>query len=226
MYGSELERGDLKHRAVLFDLDGTLLNTLQDVADAVNYGLAGLHFPLHPIAAYKTFIGEGRDVLVRRAMPTENRDDTTIQKVLEKVNAYYAIHWADNTVPYPGVPELLNTLTAKDIKITVLSNKADDLTNICVTKLLSRWRFSLVAGSKPSVPNKPDPTSALLIAKALEIKPAEFIYLGDSDIDMKTANGAGMYALGAGWGFRSAAELQNAGAKVVLKHPGELLQYL
>lgn len=216
----------MKYRAVLFDLDGTLLNTLQDVADAVNYGLASLHFPLHPIAAYKTFIGEGRDVLVRRALPAENRDDVTIQKVLERVNAYYAIHWADNTAPYAGIPELLNTLTAKGIKIAVLSNKADDLTNICVTKLLSRWRFSLVAGSKPTVPNKPDPTSALLIAKELEIQAAEFIYLGDSDIDMQTANGAGMYALGAGWGFRSTPELLGAGAKAVLKHPGELLQYL
>ena len=202
------------------------MNTLQDVADAVNYGLASLHFPLHPIAAYKTFIGEGRDVLVRRALPAENRDDVTIQKVLERVNAYYAIHWADNTAPYAGIPELLNTLTAKGIKIAVLSNKADDLTNICVTKLLSRWRFSLVAGSKPTVPNKPDPTSALLIAKELEIQAAEFIYLGDSDIDMQTANGAGMYALGAGWGFRSTPELLGAGAKAVLKHPGELLQYL
>ena len=216
----------MKYRAVLFDLDGTLLNTLQDVADAVNYGLASLHFPLHPIAAYKTFIGEGRDVLVRRALPAENRDDVTIQKVLERVNAYYAIHWADNTAPYAGIPELLNTLTAKGIKIAVLSNKADDLTNICVTKLLSRWRFSLVAGSKPTVPNKPDPTTALLIAKELEIQAAEFIYLGDSDIDMQTANGAGMYALGAGWGFRSTPELLGAGAKAVLKHPGELLQYL
>ena len=216
----------MKYRAVLFDLDGTLLNTLQDVADAVNYGLASLHFPLHPIAAYKTFIGEGRDVLVRRALPSENRDDATIQKVLDHVNAYYAIHWADNTAPYAGIPELLNTLTAKGIKIAVLSNKADDLTNICVTKLLSRWRFSLVAGSKPTVPNKPDPTSALLIAKELEIQAAEFIYLGDSDIDMQTANGAGMYALGAGWGFRSTPELLGAGAKAVLKHPGELLQYL
>jgi phosphoglycolate phosphatase len=210
----------------LFDLDGTLLDTLQDVADSVNYGLAGLHFPLHSTEAYKSFIGEGRDLLVRRALPAANRDDATAQKVLDAVNAYYLIHWADNTIPYPGVPELLDTLIAKGIKIAVLSNKADDLTGMCVTRLLSRWRFSMVAGSKPSVPNKPDPTSALLIAAQLEISPAEFIYLGDSDIDMKTANGAGMYALGAGWGFRSTPELLDAGAKAVIKYPGELLQYL
>jgi phosphoglycolate phosphatase len=142
------------------------------------------------------------------------------------VNAEYQIHWSDNTRPYPGIPELLDALAAKHIKIAVLSNKADDLTNLCVTKLLSQWRFTLVAGAKPSVPNKPDPTAALQIAKQLDISPAEFLYLGDSDIDMKTANRAGMYAIGAGWGFRSEQELLGAGAKVVIKHPSELLKYL
>ena len=216
----------MKHRAVLFDLDGTLLNTLQDVADAVNKGLSSLSFPQHTTETFKTLIGEGRDVLVRRALPVNHRDDDSALKLLNLVNAEYQIHWADNTRPYPDIPELLDALTAQRIKIAVLSNKADDLTNLCVTKLLSRWHFTLVAGAKPSVPNKPDPTAALQIARQLDISPAEFLYLGDSDIDMKTANGAGMYAIGAGWGFRSTQELLTAGAKVVIKHPGELLKYL
>jgi phosphoglycolate phosphatase len=210
----------------LFDLDGTLLNTLQDVADAVNQGLAYLSFPQHTLETYKTLIGEGRDVLVRRALPVDHRDDETALKLLNLVNAEYQIHWSDNTRPYPGIPELLDVLTAKRIKIAVLSNKADDLTNLCVTKLLSQWRFTLVAGAKPSVPNKPDPTAALQIAKQLDINPTEFLYLGDSDIDMKTANRAGMYAIGAGWGFRSEQELLGAGAKAVIRNPGELLNYL
>jgi len=216
----------LKYRAILFDLDGTLLNTLQDVADAVNKGLSSLSFPQHTTEAYKTIIGEGRDVLVRRALPVDHRDDETALKLLNMVNAEYQIHWSDNTRPYPGIPELLDALAAKHIKIAVLSNKADDLTNLCVTKLLSQWRFTLVAGAKPSVPNKPDPTAALQIAKQLDISPAEFLYLGDSDIDMKTANRAGMYAIGAGWGFRSEQELLGAGAKAVIQHPEELLLYL
>ena len=216
----------MKYRAILFDLDGTLLNTLQDVADAVNKGLVSLSFPQHTLETYKTLIGEGRDVLVRRALPVDHRDDETALKLLNMVNAEYQIHWADNTRPYPGIPELLDALTAKRIKIAVLSNKADDLTNLCVTKLLSQWRFTLVAGAKPSVPNKPDPTAALQIAKQLDISPVEFLYLGDSDIDMKTANGAGMYAIGAGWGFRSEQELLGAGAKAVIRHPGELLNFL
>jgi phosphoglycolate phosphatase len=216
----------LKHRAVLFDLDGTLLNTLQDVADAVNKGLAFLGFPQHSIETYKTLIGEGRDVLVRRALPEDQCDDTTALKLLNLVNAEYQIHWADNTRPYPGIPELLDNLTKKGIKIAVLSNKADDLTNLCVTKLLSRWHFSLIAGSRPSVPNKPDPIAALQIAMQMGISPGEFLYLGDSDIDMKTANNAGMFAVGALWGFRSEKELLTAGAKAVIKYPGELLKYL
>ena len=216
----------MKYRAVLFDLDGTLLNTLQDVADAVNKGLASLGFPQYAIEKYKTLIGEGRDVLVRRALPADHRDDATALKLLNLVNAEYQIHWADNTRPYPGIPELLDNLTKKGIKIAVLSNKADDLTNLCVTKLLSQWRFTLVAGAKPSIPNKPDPTAAFEMSKQMGISPAQFIYLGDSDIDMKTANNAGMFAIGAGWGFRSEQELLDTGAKAVIKHPSELMRYL
>ena len=216
----------MKYHAVLFDLDGTLLNTLQDVADAVNKGLASLGFPQHSIETYKTLIGEGRDVLVRRALPEDQCDDATALKLLNLVNAEYQIHWADTTRPYPGIPELLDNLTKKGIKIAVLSNKADDLTNLCVTKLLSRWHFSLIAGSRPSVPNKPDPTAALQIAMQMDISLGEFLYLGDSDIDMKTANNAGMFAVGALWGFRSEKELLTAGAKAVIKYPWELLKYL
>ena len=216
----------MKHRAVLFDLDGTLLNTLEDVAGSVNKGLAKLGFPQHTVEAYKNLIGEGRDVLALRALPEDHRDADTGKKLLDLINADYAIHWADHTRPYPGIRELLDALTAKGIKITVLSNKADDLTNMCVTKLLAQWHFALVAGARPSVPNKPNPAGTLQLARQLGISPAEFLYLGDSDIDMKTAVGAGMYPIGAGWGFRSEQELLTAGAKVVIKQPEELLQYL
>jgi len=216
----------LKHRAVLFDLDGTLLNTLEDVAGSVNKGLAKLGFPQHTVEAYKNLIGEGRDVLALRALPEDHRDADTGKKLLDLINADYAIHWADHTRPYPGIRELLDALTAKGIKITVLSNKADDLTNMCVTKLLAQWHFALVAGSRPSVPNKPNPAGTFQLARQLGISPAEFLYLGDSDIDMKTAVGAGMYPIGAGWGFRSEQELLTAGAKAVIKQPEELLQYL
>ena len=216
----------MKHQAVLFDLDGTLLNTLQDVAHAVNHGLANLGFPQHRTATYRGLIGEGRDVLALRALPKNHRDNDTVQKLFSRINDEYAICWANNTRPYPGIPELLDALTADGIKMAVLSNKADDLTKMSASKMLTRWNFALVAGSRPPLPNKPDPTAALQIAKQLDISPSQFLYLGDSGIDMETANGAGMYPVGALWGFRSADELLAAGAKALIKHPVELLNYL
>ena len=220
------EGNHLKHRAVLFDLDGTLLNTLEDVAGAVNQGLAKLGFPQHAVADYKNLIGEGRDILALRALPENDRNAENGKKLLDLINDYYAIHWADNTRPYPGIPELLDALTEKKIKMAVLSNKADDLTKMCVAKLLRRWQFEVVAGSRPSVPNKPNPAGTLQLAQRMGIRPADFVYLGDSDIDMKTAVGAGMYPVGAGWGFRSEQELLGAGAQAVIKEPEELLKYL
>ena len=216
----------MKHQAVMFDLDGTLLNTLQDVAHAVNHGLADLGFPQHRTTTYRGLIGEGRDVLALRALPKNHRDHDTVQKLFKRINDEYAICWANNTCPYPGIPELLDTLTANDIKMVVLSNKADDLTKMCVTKLLSRWHFTLIAGARPSVPNKPDPTGALQLARQLDINPSQFLYLGDSGIDMETANSAGMYPIGALWGFRSAKELLAAGAKTLIAYPEELLHFI
>lgn len=216
----------MKHRAVLFDLDGTLLNTLQDIANSVNKGLRQLGFPQHEVNAYKNFVGEGRKVLATLALPENHRDEITIRNLLVYINEEYELHWADNTRPYPGIPELLNALTTKDIQMAVLSNKADDLTKTNVSRMLSQWHFALIVGADASVPNKPDPTSALLIARHLDIYPAEFLYLGDSGIDMQTANRAGMYPVGALWGFRSAVELLNSGAKALVEHPLELLKYL
>jgi len=182
--------------------------------------------PQHNTEAYKMLVGEGREVLAKLALPDKHRDDVTVQKLLEYINEEYDTHWADNTRPYPGIPELLDDLTAKDIKMAVLSNKADDLTKMNVSKMLSRWRFAMIVGANPSVPNKPNPTAALQIAKQLDISPPQFLYLGDSGIDMETANRAGMYPVGALWGFRSANELLAAGAKTLIKQPGELLNYL
>jgi phosphoglycolate phosphatase len=216
----------LKHKAVLFDLDGTLLDTLQDIADSVNKGLGYLSFPQHKTEAYKALIGDGREVLAARALPPNQRNSANTQELLAHINAEYAIHWADHTHPYQGVPELLDALTAKGIKMAVLSNKADDLTKMMVSKILPKWRFMIVVGANPSVPHKPDPTAALGIAKKSGINPSQFLYLGDSDIDMKTANGAGMYAVGALWGFRSAGELLASGAQALIKHPVELLDLL
>ena len=216
----------MKYKAIIFDLDGTLLDTLRDLTDSVNKSLRHFGFPPHSREVFKYFIGDGRDTMVRRALPPEHRDDTTLNRVVKYVDKEYDKHWADNTRPYDGIPELLDALILNNYKIAVLSNKPHSFTETMVAKLLSRWHFEAIAGALPSVPIKPDPTSALKIAQELNIKPVDFLYLGDSDIDMKTATRAKMFPVGALWGFRTAEELKAGGAKALIKHPKELLTLL
>ena len=216
----------MKYRRVLFDLDGTLLDTLQDIADSVNEALSHLGYPTHGVEVYKNFVGEGRDVLAARALPDHHRDAATVTQLIEHINEEYSKRWANNTLPYQGIPDLLDALTIRNTKMAILSNKAHDSTEVMVSKMLSKWHFEAVVGALPSVAKKPDPTAALQIAQQLGIHPIEFLYLGDSDIDMKTAIGADMYPVGALWGFRSADELLAGGAKALIGHPSELLPFI
>ncbi|MFC2051582.1 HAD family hydrolase [Chloroflexota bacterium] len=216
----------MQYRGVLFDLDGTLLDTLQDIADSVNEALSHLGFPEHEVEAYKSFVGEGIDVLAVRALPDHHRDATTVTRLIEHINEEYSKRWANNTLPYPGIPDLLDALTARNIKMAILSNKAHDSAEMMVSEMLSQWHFEAVVGASTSIVKKPDPTAALHIAQQLCIYPIEFLYLGDSDIDMKTAIGADMYPVGALWGFRSADELLVGGAKALIRHPSELLPFI
>jgi phosphoglycolate phosphatase len=136
----------------------------------------------------------------------------------------YSKHWADNTKLYPGIPELLSALQERKIPTAVLSNKPDEFTQIMVEKLLPDWSFRIVRGLKSSMPKKPDPAAALDISRELRIPPCQFLYLGDSNIDMQTANSAGMYAVGALWGFRTAEELLENGAKALIENPQDVLK--
>lgn len=216
----------MKYRTVLFDLDGTLLDTLKDISDSVNKALSHFGFPKHEVEAYRYFIGDGREVMASRALPEHSRDEATVSKLVTDINEEYTKHWADNTRSYRGIPRLLDVLTMRGIRTAVLSNKPDGFTKLMVSKLLSRWRFEAVVGAQPFIPKKPDPTAALQIARRLNIQPSEFLYLGDSDIDMKTATAADMYPVGALWGFRNADELLTGGAKELIKHPTDLLNFL
>jgi len=216
----------IRHRAVLFDLDGTLLNTLEDLAIAVNRGLSSLGFPQHPAEKYKYFIGWGREEMVAKAIPQDHRDSMTIERAVEICDIHYAQHWADNTSLYPGISEMLDELASRSIKMSILSNKPHDFTVSMVKRFLANWKFESVRGAAPGVPHKPDPTAAGQIAGEMKICPGEFLYLGDSDIDMQTAVNAGMYPVGALWGFRTASELKAGGAAALIARPLELLGYL
>jgi phosphoglycolate phosphatase len=211
-------------KAVLFVLDGTLLDTIEDIAYAANRVLAGRGFPVHPTDAYKTAVGSGARQLMRRVLPEINRDQETIEECFAAFLKEYGEHWNVNTRPYPGVPEMLDALQTRGLKMAVLSNKPADFTRKCVYELLSKWKFDPVMGAGDGMPSKPDPAGALAIAKQLGIPPEEFVYLGDSGVDMKTANAAGMLAVGALWGFRSREELQQEGAKVLLERPQDIIK--
>lgn len=214
-------------KAIVFDIDGTLLNTLEDIADSMNGALAGLGFPVHELESYKHFVGDGMETLVRRSLPDPVRNDPQqVAQCLKTLLQIYDRSWHVKSRPYPGIPELLDELTARGIRMTVLSNKLHDFAVKTVEQLLPAWRFELILGERPGIPRKPDPSAALEIARRLAIEPAEFLYLGDTAIDMKTALGAGMFAAGALWGFRDARELTASGAEKLLAHPVELLQLL
>jgi phosphoglycolate phosphatase len=216
----------MSYRAVLFDLDGTLLDTIEDLANSMNSVLAGLGFPIHDVEAYKRFVGDGMEVLVHRALPEGCRDQETLAKSVGAMREEYGRRWAERTRPYDGIPELLDALMARGIRMAVLSNKPDDFTKMTISKMLSRWEFELVLGVRPGGAKKPDPQGALEIAEQLGIPPREFLYLGDTNTDMRTAVAAGMYPVGALWGFRTAEELSGSGARLLIERPMDLLGLL
>ena len=216
----------MKYRGVLFDLDGTLLDTLQDIADSVNEALNSLGLPKHNVEAYKNFVGDGINVLAVRALPDNHCDAATVARLTRCLNKNYSKRWASNTAPYHGVPNLLDELTIRDIKMAILTNKPHDITKVMVAKILSQWHFEAVVGTSSSVAKKPDPTAARHIAQQLVIDPVEFLYLGDSGVDMKTAIATNMYPVGVLWGFRSAEELLSSGAKALIEYPNDLLAFL
>jgi phosphoglycolate phosphatase len=213
----------MNYKAVLFDLDGTLLDTLEDLADSMNAALGRVGAPPHPVADYRYFVGDGVLTLCHRVLPADRRDDATVKAAAAAMRDEYGARWAAKTRPYPGIPELLDALTARGIAMAVLSNKNNDFTRLCVGKLLGRWRFDAVQGLDETIHKKPDPSGALAVAQRLKIAPADVLYLGDTNTDMKTAVAAGMFPVGALWGFRTAEELTANGAKVLIAKPMDLL---
>ncbi|MFH1369709.1 MAG: HAD family hydrolase [Planctomycetota bacterium] len=213
-------------KAVLFDIDGTLLYTLTDVADAMNEALVHFGHSPHPVDAYKYFIGESVETEAHRALPESARRPETVKKIAVFSEEIYDKCWGDNTYPYTGIPELLTQLQNRGLPLVVLSNKNDRFTKVMVQKLLPDCQFKIVQGALSDAPLKPDPMLALQIAKKLCIPPEQFLYLGDTSTDMKTAVNAGMFPVGCLWGYRPADELLQAGAKTLINKPAEVLQIL
>ena len=216
----------MSFRAAIFDLDGTLLDTLDDIANAANRVLAARGLPTHPKPSYRALIGEGVVKLMLRALPATHRDDTTVRACVGAYVQEYERTWNAQTKPYAGVPGMLDALVIRGLKLAILSNKPDHFTRRCVDGLLARWAFEAVLGASDEFPRKPNPASATEIARRLGVLPAECLYVGDSGIDMQTARAARMCAVGALWGFRDRDELLRDGAQVLITKPAEVLDLL
>jgi phosphoglycolate phosphatase len=216
----------MNHRAVIFDLDGTLADTLEDIADNMNRVLAERGFPVHGYDAYRYYVGNGLKNLVTQSLPESARTDDIVAACHDRMVAGYQANYIRKTRLYGGIPELLDALSAQQMKMAVLSNKADLLTQKICKRLLENWKFDVILGATDRFPRKPNPTSALFVSEQMDVAPANIFYLGDSDVDMKTAVAAGFYPVGAGWGFRSKEELVKNGAAQVIDYPTDLLKVM
>ncbi len=216
----------LDFKAVIFDLDGTLVNTIADIANSMNRVLESMNLPKHTISEYYYFVGAGLTELCRRVLPENLRDEKTVLHYRELFNQDYNENWSNATLPYSGILELLTYLLTIDKTIAVLSNKPDEFCKVMVKHYFPEINFSIVKGNIESIPPKPDPAGGDAIIKSLKIVPKEVLFIGDSDIDMQTALNCGFTGIGAEWGFRTKEELEKAGAKFTFKTPQDLLTFL
>jgi len=212
----------MKANAIIFDLDGTLLNSLEDLAWCTNQALKHNGFPEHPAEDYRIFVGKGVTELIKKVLPADQGDDETIKKLDLQFREIYAKNWKRQSKPYPGIREMLDDLIKIDIPMAVFSNKPHQFTHLCVNEFFSEIPFVDITGLNEEVPAKPDPTGALRLAKMIGEKPENIMFMGDTSVDMQTAVNAGMIAIGVSWGFRDRDELQLHGAQVILDKPSDL----
>lgn len=213
-------------KAIIFDLDGTLLDTLEDIAISANYALTTLGFKAEPRDKYRYYVGEGVVKLFENIFASTPQENVIIQKAVRLFEEHYTKQFNQNTKLYEGVSKMLSFLQKRGYKMAILSNKPDSFVKRCAFKYLKKWHWEVVYGAREKIPRKPHPQGALDIAEALQVSPQECFYLGDTSIDMITANRAGMISIGALWGFRDEAELLENGAKFIAKEPSEVIRLL
>lgn len=210
-------------KGYIFDLDGTLLDTLSSLAASFNRALAKLGFPTHAVDDYRYFVGDGQRKCVERALPAESCDEDTVRAVMHAQIEDYARTWRDLASPYEGITELLASLEALSLKCSVLTNKDHPFAVKCMAYFFPQAHFDAIQGFSEQIPHKPDPKGALRIAERLGVQLSDMVFVGDTATDIMTARACGMTSVGVLWGFRDAAELNNAGATYIISHPAELL---
>ncbi len=212
-------------KAAIFDLDGTLLDSLADIAKTTNTALQSKGFPTKPVEDFRYFVGEGIYNMLLRSAPA-GTDEQTLQELVNIAKDEYSKHWARETKIYSGIEQMLVELQKRNIKLAVLSNKLEGFTKTVVQHFFPHTPFLEVLGSTKEKNAKPDPTKALVIASSLGVMPEQVMFMGDTKTDMQTANNAGMVAIGVLWGFRQKQELQDNMAKLIIEKPMQILDYL
>lgn len=213
------------YKLIIFDLDGTLINSLEDLANACNSALAHYGFPVHDIECYRYFVGDGVPMLIKRALPESDRNDETIARVKALFDSNYSKAYSLCTKPYDEINELLDALEEKEILTAVASNKPDNFTQTIVNEIFD-GRFSYVSGKKEGFEKKPHPQIVLHIMDKLGVAPKDVLFVGDSSVDMQTAANAGVCSIGCTWGFRTESELRESGADHIVHHPLEILSVM
>lgn len=211
--------------ACAFDLDGTLVNSLSDLADSANFALTQQGFSPHPVDEYRYYVGRGIPKLIESILPAEARAPELEARTKALFEEYYGLHSLDKTLPYEGIPEMISALKGQGRKIAVVSNKSDPFARRIVSAFFGD-AFDAVVGGRASLPKKPDPAAVFDACRALDVRPEQCAFVGDSGIDMQTALNAGMYPIGALWGFRSREELLENGARRLIERPSELPELL
>lgn len=216
----------MKFRSVIFDLDGTLLDTLPDIAAAANEVLIDLDLPVHSTEDYRTFIGLGVNVLFEQAIPEAVRNGQLVKECASRFFETYERQWNQRTRPYEDIVELLNELQAADCRLAVLSNKPDSFAKKCIARYFSRYPFFPIFGQREDVGRKPNPQAVWEIVELFDGCLDETLLLGDTAVDIQTAKNAGVFAVGATWGYRPRDELIVAGANVLIDRPLDLIPLL
>ena len=213
------------YSSIIFDLDGTLLDTLADLAETCNEVLKYHHFPPHPTDAYRNFIGDGLQRLIKKIAPVGTKEDV-LQQCCTLFREQYSRNWKRNSCPYEGISDMLSALKKHGIDLAVLSNKPHEFTKLFIDEFFPSGLFPIVYGQRNGFPKKPDPTVALEIAAQFGVCPQDTLFVGDSGVDILTGKAANMMTAGVSWGFRSVQELTDNNADIIVHNPLELKQYV